>query len=260
MFKAKTLGTITLSVFAVTFLYQVFSKALTNQGGEFKKYAEESEANLRRVEKAFADAESRRAATESLSTHNSTPEANPNKSSSFRFPQSSCGDKPTGGDDTWYPVFIDGADLDNVRAIYCADAVTTTRSDTGVKTVQVASLTSRDRALELAEAVGGDVGKPTLVQSNVIKVETYKPLEQSEQLPSELQDREAEIDQTKTEAVNLCYEEYAKFQQEANKLRESMLGIQENIVSDFVNDTVKAKETVAKAELEVCLTKAQVQN
>jgi hypothetical protein len=161
MFKVKNLGTIALSVFAITFLYQVFTKAFTSQGGEFKKYAEESEAGARRVEEAFAKS---RAATESLSTNSSVssaPEVKSSESSSFRFPQTSCGDKPTGGNDTWYPVFIDGADLESIRANYCADAVATTRKETGLKTVQLASLTSRDKANRLAQVVGGSVGEPT---------------------------------------------------------------------------------------------------
>lgn len=164
MFKLKTLGNIALSVFAITFVYQVFTKSFTNQGGELKKYAEESEAGARRVEEAFAES---RAATESLSTDtsadSSTLEETPNQSSSFRFPQASCGDKPTGGNDTWFPVFLDGADLANVQANYCADAVATKRKDTGVETVQLASFTNRDQAISFAKAIGGkaDVGRPT---------------------------------------------------------------------------------------------------
>ncbi len=63
-------------------------------------------------------------------TANSTPQITPSSSefqadqsarplpvatNEFRFPQASCGDKPTGGDDTWYPVFIDGGDLTGLR-------------------------------------------------------------------------------------------------------------------------------------------------
>jgi hypothetical protein len=166
MFKVKNLGTIALSVFAITFLYQVFTKSFTDQGGEFKKYAEESEADVRELEASFAKS---RAATQSLSTDSSedsladssTLEAKPSRSDSFRFPKASCGDKPTGGDDTWYPVFVDGGDLESIRTNYCADAIATTRKDTGAKTVQLASLTSRDKANKLAQAVGGSIGEPT---------------------------------------------------------------------------------------------------
>jgi len=64
MFKVKNIGTIALSAFAVTFLYRVSTEVLPSQGGEFKKYAEESEADARRLEESFAKS---RAATKSLS-------------------------------------------------------------------------------------------------------------------------------------------------------------------------------------------------
>jgi hypothetical protein len=72
----------------------------------------------------------------------------------YDFPLESCGDPPTGANDHWYPVFIDGT---FGRQAYCKDAV-------GVKNtfakVQVASFTSYERALEFAKAVGGRVGQP----------------------------------------------------------------------------------------------------
>lgn len=82
-------------------------------------------------------------------------------SNKFNFPKASCGGKPTGGNDTWYPVFVDGGDLDTIRQQFCADAVATVRKDTKVPTVQLASFVSRDQAVEFASAVGGDVGQPT---------------------------------------------------------------------------------------------------
>jgi hypothetical protein len=82
-------------------------------------------------------------------------------SNKFSFPKASCGGKPTGGNDTWYPVFVDGGDLDTIRQQFCADAVATVRKDTKVPTVQLASFVSRDQAVEFANAVGGDVGQPT---------------------------------------------------------------------------------------------------
>jgi hypothetical protein len=82
-------------------------------------------------------------------------------SNKFSFPKASCGDKSTSGNDTWYPVFVDGGDLDTIRQQFCADAVATVRKDTKVPTVQLASFVSRDQAVEFANAVGGDVGQPT---------------------------------------------------------------------------------------------------
>ena len=81
--------------------------------------------------------------------------------SQFNFPQATCGDKPTGDSDTWYPVFVDGGDLETLRRNFCADASFTVRKDSLVESVQLASFTNRDRAIEFATAVGGDVGQPT---------------------------------------------------------------------------------------------------
>jgi hypothetical protein len=84
----------------------------------------------------------------------------------FNFPKASCGDKPTGGNDTWYPVFVDRGSLETIRHNFCADAVSTVRKDSQVQAVQVASFTNRDKAIEFAKAVGGDVGQPTNVASS----------------------------------------------------------------------------------------------
>jgi len=81
--------------------------------------------------------------------------------SQFNFPKATCGDKSTGANDTWYPVFVDRGDLETIRRNFCADATSTVRKDSKVEAVQVASFISRDRALEFAQAVGGDVGQPT---------------------------------------------------------------------------------------------------
>jgi hypothetical protein len=89
-----------------------------------------------------------------------SPEAE-ETSNKFNFPKASCGGKPTGGDDTWYPVFVDGGNLEIIRRNFCADAVATVRKDTKVSTVQLASFTTREQAMEFAAAVGGDVGEPT---------------------------------------------------------------------------------------------------
>jgi serine/threonine protein kinase, bacterial len=69
-----------------------------------------------------------------------------------------CGDSNDKGQD-WYPVFINNADVKDVRRKYCQDAIAKTRDD-GTPTVQVASFTDRDRAVTFAQKVGGDVGLP----------------------------------------------------------------------------------------------------
>jgi len=78
----------------------------------------------------------------------------------FGFPLSSCGDPPSGSTDHWYPVFIDGTDVDEIRYSYCKDAVSKERSQYGFEKVQVGSFTSYERASEFAKAVGGRVGEP----------------------------------------------------------------------------------------------------
>jgi hypothetical protein len=95
-------------------------------------------------------------------------ERSPERSSTsnkFNFPKASCGDKPIEGENTWYPVFVDGGDLDTIRNQFCADAVSTVREDSQVKSVQLASFTNYDTALEFAKAVGGEVGQPTSPES-----------------------------------------------------------------------------------------------
>jgi hypothetical protein len=187
--------------------------------------------------------------------------------SSFSFPQNSCGDKSTGSEGTWYPVFIDGAGIEDVRVKYCADAVATNRKDTGVKTVQLASFANRERALEFAKAVGGDVGKPTVAQANSngepdqpssVGVNSGKPTISQ----AEIQQQQAKIQRQQTEqailaATNLCHEKHIKAQQKTNELRKSTSGHPDNFFSDFSNSLVEGAESTAQSDLEECLQKAQ---
>ncbi len=80
---------------------------------------------------------------------------------SFNFPSKSCGDSPSNETETWYPVFVDNGDLETIRNNYCADAISTERQDTGVKTVQVASFANYKKALAFAGQIGGSIGQPT---------------------------------------------------------------------------------------------------
>jgi len=88
-----------------------------------------------------------------------TEVASPEPVSEFQFPQASCGDGTEGPTASWYPVFIDGGDLDHIRSQYCGDAISTTRKNTGNPTVQVASFTDFDEASKFAATVGGEVGE-----------------------------------------------------------------------------------------------------
>ncbi|MBD2033908.1 hypothetical protein H6F76_02420 [Leptolyngbya sp. FACHB-321] len=92
-------------------------------------------------------------------TSSSVASGVPQNQSQFAFPKATCGDKSTSANDTWHPVFVDGGDLETLRRNFCADATSTVRKDSKVKSVQLASFTSRERATEFAKAVGGDVGQ-----------------------------------------------------------------------------------------------------
>ncbi len=85
----------------------------------------------------------------------SSSKLSPQTQAKFDFPKASCGDKSTAANDTWYPVFVDGGDLNTIRHQFCADAVATVRKDTKTPSVQLASFTNRDRASEFANTVEG---------------------------------------------------------------------------------------------------------
>ncbi len=192
--------------------------------------------------------------------------------SSFSFPQTSCGDKLTDSEDTWHPVFIDGADIRAVRAKYCADAVATKRKDTGIETVQLASFTSRERASEFANAVGGDVGEATIAQANLndesdqqsgVAVAPSEPITSEtkiqQQQAQQQQTQQQQIELAILEAENLCHKKHTESKQKTNKLRESLGGFEENSFSSFSESIVEGAESTEQLELEACLLKAQTQ-
>jgi hypothetical protein len=190
--------------------------------------------------------------------------------SSFSFPYTSCGDKPTGNEDAWHPVFIDGAGIEDVRAKYCADAVATKRKDTSVETVQVASFTSRERALEFAKAVGGDVGEPTLAQSNSnnkpdqqheVKLNPNEPTTSGAEIQKQVEIQQQRTQQQQVElaileARSLCQNKYSESQQKIHEKRlDAASG--ETFFSSFIDSMIKGSEEAAQLELEICLRKAQ---
>lgn len=81
-------------------------------------------------------------------------------SSNLSFPRASCGD-PFHRSNTYWPVFIDGGNITKIKTNLCKDAFATVRKDTGIKSVQLASFTSYDRALSFAKQIGGTVGQAT---------------------------------------------------------------------------------------------------
>lgn len=95
-----------------------------------------------------------------LSQSSSYP-GEPGETSEFTFPQTSCGEQAPQASGTWYVVYIDGANPDEVRREYCQDAIGTLRDDTSIPTVQVASFTNYEKALRFAAAVGGEVEAST---------------------------------------------------------------------------------------------------
>jgi hypothetical protein len=99
-----------------------------------------------------------------VSKQSSPTSASSNK---FQFPLPSCGDQATQTDVTWYPVFVDGGNLEAIRRQYCADAISTTREQTGKPTIQVASFANYDKAQAFAAAVGGEVGQPSSSGSEI---------------------------------------------------------------------------------------------
>jgi serine/threonine protein kinase, bacterial len=86
------------------------------------------------------------------------PKPDPSPSEAPMTSETTCGDPNDKGKD-WYPVFINNADLRQVRRKYCQDAIAKTRDD-GTPAVQVASFNDRSRAATFAQKVGGDVGLP----------------------------------------------------------------------------------------------------
>jgi serine/threonine protein kinase, bacterial len=86
------------------------------------------------------------------------PKPDPSPSEAPMTSEVTCGDPNDKGKD-WYPVFINNADLRQVRRKYCQDAIAKTRDD-GTPAVQVASFNDRSRAATFAQKVGGEVGLP----------------------------------------------------------------------------------------------------
>jgi uncharacterized protein YgiM (DUF1202 family) len=85
-----------------------------------------------------------------------SPAASGEATTQFNFPLASCGDSASEPSETWYSVFIDGGNVDEIRTRYCGDAISASRKS-GAATIQVASFTSYARALSLAKAIGGVV-------------------------------------------------------------------------------------------------------
>jgi SH3-like domain-containing protein len=99
-------------------------------------------------------------------TYTPQPSASPDSSASFTFPMATCGDQASQPSDTWYSVFIDNGNINEIRSRYCGDAISTTHEKSGTPTVQVASFTSYARALALAKVIGGVVEQTAATAPN----------------------------------------------------------------------------------------------
>jgi di/tripeptidase len=69
-----------------------------------------------------------------------------------------CGDPPDVSA-TWYAVFIDGGNLNEIHRRFCKDAIAVNRQDSGKASIQVASFTDRARAEAFAKSVNGEVSR-----------------------------------------------------------------------------------------------------
>ncbi len=92
-----------------------------------------------------------------------------------RFPQSACGDAIPAGNGSpisLYPVFVEYSDnnLQRIKAQFCQDALPKIKKGTNRQAVQIASFSSRDRAVLFADFLsksfrGVEVGEPTILSS-----------------------------------------------------------------------------------------------
>lgn len=69
-----------------------------------------------------------------------------------------CGDPPD-ANATWYAVFIDGGNLNEIHRRFCKDAIAVNRQDSGKASIQVASFSDRARAEAFARSVNGEVSR-----------------------------------------------------------------------------------------------------
>jgi serine/threonine protein kinase, bacterial len=108
--------------------------------------------------------------------------------------EDTCGDSGDSG--SWYPVFIDNADVRQVRQKYCRDAIAKTR-DNGTPAVQVASFSDRQRAVDFASRVGGEVGEPYQVGSSKPSSKPSSPAETSPKAETPPKQDETKENETK---------------------------------------------------------------
>ncbi|WP_088892770.1 SH3 domain-containing protein [Leptolyngbya ohadii] len=94
-----------------------------------------------------------------------SPTASASPGAEFTFPQTSCSDRESTPTSTWYPVVVKGGNLDEIRAKFCQDAISTIQAITGEPMIQVASFTDYEKAQRFAQLVGGTVDAQPIAQS-----------------------------------------------------------------------------------------------
>lgn len=93
------------------------------------------------------------------------------------FPQDSCGDpkpdNPNTGTIEFYPVFIEYSErnLQAVRSKFCRDSFLKDRKNLGIKSIQVASFRSRERASEFKELMQREFGSGEIGDVKIVEVE-----------------------------------------------------------------------------------------
>ncbi|MBD1858595.1 MULTISPECIES: hypothetical protein [Leptolyngbya] len=94
-----------------------------------------------------------------------------------------CGDPPDASA-TWYAVFIDGGNLNEVHRRFCKDAIAVNRQDSGKASIQVASFSDRARAEAFARSVNGESARyePKVGKNKVVEAETANQKPTSEHM------------------------------------------------------------------------------
>jgi len=115
--------------------------------------------------------------------------------------------------------------------------------------------------LELAQAVNGDVGEPTITQANSNdepRQQTNVEVNPVQQTDLEIRVQQQPAEQKAIQAANLCHKQYIASKEATAKLNPAGGGV-DNFVTGYVNDITKIMDDMGEAELQECLAKAQQQ-
>jgi hypothetical protein len=101
--------------------------------------------------------------------NNLTSYESENNYSYYDFPLNTCGDDNPGGDNTWYPVYVDDTpeNLNAIHTNYCRDAIRKYRQNEQIYSIQVASFTNEDKARQFAELMQLNLGSGEVGESSI---------------------------------------------------------------------------------------------